>query len=234
MGANAEAAMEEVVLTDDEVVAFAIDHGTFWPGDLPTIDSKDSDALAAAAFRGHRSLLVRGLLGEDGMVQPRVTDLCSPVLGSNSYVVTFLASTSLTRAGWGVASAHFPSSDGWIFETLNPVGVHRLFRKPITYHRAFLRALLLGVLESGPTVGFETQSSTEATTLCLLGVGSESVVLATAMRHVIRVGPVELVDGAIASDSRLVPASVDEAIDAVLANRPGNSSRRTVHQLELP
>ena len=50
----------DIVLTDDEIAAVALEGHLAWPVPLPTVVT-DIDHLAAAATRGRRSLLVRGL-----------------------------------------------------------------------------------------------------------------------------------------------------------------------------
>jgi hypothetical protein len=61
-----ETAMELLALTDDEVVALAVALPDPWRVPLPTVNHENRDALAKAAYRGRRSLVVRDLAEPDG------------------------------------------------------------------------------------------------------------------------------------------------------------------------
>lgn len=206
--------MTDLVLTDDEAVAIGIDFDRPWRTALPTVSMDDLNELRAASFRGHRSLAARGLLTDGGAFDPPMSALCSMALTTDAFITVYLADDAYLLAGWGVMSGHYPASDGWVFESVNPVGIHRLTTLPAAEHRAYFEALLGGAEESGPAGGGEDGG---AKWLCVLATAPASSALAVARRGSVHVGPVNFVEGKV-SDFRPGPAATPRsAVDHLLA-----------------
>jgi len=61
-----ETVMDILTLTDDEAVALAVALPDPWRAPLPTVNPRNRDDLAKAAYRGRRSLVVRDLAESGG------------------------------------------------------------------------------------------------------------------------------------------------------------------------
>ncbi|GGH42221.1 hypothetical protein [Microbacterium album] len=84
--------MNDVVrLTDDEIIAAAVELGGEWKGVLPTVDVEDRGELERAAARGVRSFMVRQLIdeGPDGLPSEDVRRLVRPGVGAVARAVLF-------------------------------------------------------------------------------------------------------------------------------------------------
>jgi hypothetical protein len=149
-GDGGELARQPLVLTDDEVVAIATDRGTFWPGALPTVDAHSVECLAAASFRGHRSLLVRSLLDETGRPSHRLQEMAGVLAGRCDVLVAYLGDDNLQRSGWGPASTHRAEGGRWLQESISPVGAHVLAWRTADSQREYLQELLLAAISAGP------------------------------------------------------------------------------------
>lgn len=193
MSLQTETAVNDLVLTDDEVVAISFELAKPWPGGLPTVHLDDPAALRAASFRGHRSLVVRGLLSEEGILDESVASMCSEIAGKHTYLVAYLSDDAFQLAGWGIMSGHYPAPAGWLFESVNPVGIHRLVRLPCADHRAYFEALLAGAQRSGPTSDGRLAAS--PSWLCVLSVSPDGCNLAVARRGEVYAGPAAVVEG---------------------------------------
>ena len=209
-----------VLLTDDEVVAVAVDLKTHWPGALPTVASDDRTSLAATSSRGHRSLLVRDLLVDGSVGGSRGPGPATAVAGATAHVTVFLADDTFERASWGIASTHYPTAGGWVLGTISPTGVHHLSPQPEEDQRRYMAAILDGAPRFGPTAssgddtaGAETGQSrsrpAQPTSVCVLAVGPEGPLMATARRGEVGVAAVDLEGGRIrrADVVASVPAS---------------------------
>ncbi|SEQ81642.1 hypothetical protein [Arthrobacter sp. OV608] len=75
---------KQVLLSDDEVVAAAVQLGKEWKASLPTVRVEDPADLLGAAARGNRSLYLRGLLTGAGNAElaPEVAALVSRAAGT--------------------------------------------------------------------------------------------------------------------------------------------------------
>lgn len=85
-----------ILLTDDEVVAAAIQCGKTWPHPLPTVEL-DADALLSAGARGARSLLVRGLAQTKSsslVVDESISSLVDRVADSAERAIAYIADRS--------------------------------------------------------------------------------------------------------------------------------------------
>jgi hypothetical protein len=56
------------MLTDDEAAAIALVVGGAWSALLPTVDEDDENSVVPAIMRGRRSMVIRGLASEDGLL----------------------------------------------------------------------------------------------------------------------------------------------------------------------
>lgn len=184
---------DPLLLTDDEVAALAATRSATWPGGTPTLDLADHEQAAAAAFRGSRSLLVRGLRGEVGQGS-EVEAMAEVAISAAGAITVYLGSSDFRRVGWGLASSHYAGDSDWLLETISPVGIHRLGWQPAHDHLVFLEALLQAAVDAGPETAGET-TKTQAEWLCMLAVGPRGATLTAAKRGSIVIGPVELDDG---------------------------------------
>lgn len=208
---------DHVLLTDDEVVALAAGRSDAWPGGLPTIDANSREELVAAAFRGSRSLLVRRT-GAIGGPDPVVESIADSVLGALGRVVVYLGNQEFRRASWGLSSLHHCTGDGWLLETISPVGIHSLGLRPVEEHRAYLAALLRGAIDAGPDQEVGASSGAESEWLCMLGEGPARSVLAVARRGVLLIGDVDVVEGWPRVSKSLEPSNPKTAIGRLVAS----------------
>jgi hypothetical protein len=207
----------DIVLTDDEVVAVAVQESQPWPVALPTVPNGDPDALAAASFRGHRSLSVRGLLNDEGGLTLSIASLCSGIPGADSFLAVFLADNSFQRAGWGVMSCHYPSTAEWIVESINPLGIHRIARIPTSEQRSYLSAMLSGGQHAGPIADSSGVDGTP-TWLCVMSVAPRGCVLAAARKDEIYAGEAILREGEVAQFHSGLPVDTQTAIQRLMTN----------------
>ncbi len=145
--------MSSLTLTDDELVAIAIDHRTFWPGLLPTVDTESPASLEAASLRGYRSLLVRGFLGDNGRPNVALEELVGALPGRRNVVAIYFGDDDLARSGLGPSSTHVPVGREWVQESISPVGLHAFARRTWEEELDDLRVLLALAIESGPLEG---------------------------------------------------------------------------------
>lgn len=207
---------EGLMLTDDEVVAIAVDRGSFWPGALPTVSTQDGGALAEASFRGHRSLVVRGVLEGNGRLCATADHLASDIPGCRAFATVFLADDRLQRANWGLASSHYPAEDGWVLETVTPMGIHDLSIQKLDDHRRYMEALLEGARRAGPEDQQEAgEVPTAASSICILGIGAGRTIVATARRGSVQAGIATLDAGGVC-DTELRSSSPRAAVAEIL------------------
>jgi hypothetical protein len=119
--------MENVAITDDEAVALAVQRGTSWPSPLHTVDDGDEANLLVAAQRGLRSLIVRGLLGDEGLPEKGVSRLVEPLLVRDLRLAVFVAYEDFSVAADGLSLFHYElDADTWVREVVTASGVHYL------------------------------------------------------------------------------------------------------------
>lgn len=114
------------LLTDDEIVALAVDAGRSWPAPLPTVSVEDPAELGASAERGIRSLLARGaVVGQQ--LDPRLQAVTAAA-GSSIVIVCYLADgmgrplpDTVTHAAIGIGGS-------WLLDEVFPMGLHRFGR----------------------------------------------------------------------------------------------------------
>jgi hypothetical protein len=102
-----------IVLTDDELVAIAVEQGAEWFGNLPTVETSDVTHLANASARGFRSLTVRSLLSAKGESRLDSTLLAAlgPAVGNRPDVFAYLADSRSPLSVTGASIAVFALSD---------------------------------------------------------------------------------------------------------------------------
>lgn len=130
----------ELLLTDDELVAVAVEQSKAWPTGLPTVDVESEQALFTAALRGRRSLAVRGLVGSEPADNELLDAVRRDAVGADGFVCLYIADQQGTRAADAVNLNAYRSGTGWLVETVSDVGVHQF---------ASLTAEALGTLYRG-------------------------------------------------------------------------------------
>ncbi len=173
---------QTVLLTDDELVAVALDRESFWPGPLPTVDIEDVAALTAAALRGQRSLFVRGLLAADRGLDPDLDREIAPLAGQQDCRTVYLADAGFQRASWAYASTHHPAGTRWIVEEVTAAGVHRFVPVSSAENREYFRILLATAVEAGPG----TAEEGEPAWLCITAAWAGGAGLVAARRGEVR------------------------------------------------
>jgi hypothetical protein len=113
-------------VTDDELVALAVDVGRAWPAPLPTVAVEDASALVASAERGVRSLLVRGGLRGDEL-DLRLQAVAAAA-GSRTVIVGYLADDAGRPLADAAAYAAIGTDDGWLRDEILPMGLHQFAR----------------------------------------------------------------------------------------------------------
>lgn len=197
------------LLTDDEVVALAVDREMLWPAGTPTVDPESREQVAGAAFRGDRSLLARALLRSGNSSSPAelIGDHVRDAPGS---IVAYIGDGRFARVSWGIASAHYPVPSGWLLETVSAAGLHRFSVEPLPDHCRYLEALLSGARDSGPDGGDGDEQ------VCILALGG----LRTLRLAIARRGVVALADGSGEQAGEFGPfasTTPAEAISALVA-----------------
>ncbi|MDY7540846.1 hypothetical protein QN345_10105 [Cryobacterium sp. 10I1] len=98
-----------IVLTDDELVAVAVEQRSEWLGNLPTVSASDAADLLKASARGYRSLAVRSLLSAnspgDSRLAPELLVAVGSAVGQRPLLYVYIADASdpLTVTGSSIA-----------------------------------------------------------------------------------------------------------------------------------
>lgn len=140
-----------VLLTDDEVVAVALDSRVTWPTPLPSV-SLDDGALVRSQRLGLRSLLVRGLLDSSTSpmtVSPEVADLVKAAAASPRWVAAYVASEKDPTVPAGDSTYAFQGSSGWLLDLVSPAGVHQISTSTSSDAVALIVALAKNVFTFG-------------------------------------------------------------------------------------
>lgn len=100
------------VLTDDELVAIAVEQDSEWLGNLPTVDATDIAQLASASARGLRSLAVRDLLNGKGSsrLSPEILATVGPAIGKRPTIYAYVAQSAMPLVVTGASIAVFPAA----------------------------------------------------------------------------------------------------------------------------
>ncbi len=168
-----------MVLTDDEVVGLAVERGSPWPGGTPTVVDTD-EAVGAAAFRGDRSLVVRGLRTSEGPPISELASMLEAIAEAAAHIEVYLADGQYSRTSWGLASTHHVAAGDWLFETTNSLGVHRLAWHAPPEHLGYVSALLDSAVDNGPDRHSPSEDSPEW--LCVLAENDDKGLLFAARR----------------------------------------------------
>lgn len=115
---------EQLLLTDDEVIAIAARRESFWPTVFPSVDVEDRDALVNATFRGLRSLVARELADDAAVPVASVAKLADTACGRTDVISVYVGDDGFQRASLAMASAHYRSGNEWLLETISPAGLH--------------------------------------------------------------------------------------------------------------
>jgi hypothetical protein len=136
-------------VTDDEVVAIAVEGGVVWQAQLPSLEPR-AEVLTAAHLRGVRSLLVRDIAAvADGavVIHPDVSETIRQVATADSWAVAYVASDDSQGTISGNATYHFASDGGsdCIVDVVSPTGIHELIRTSAENGNEILKALARNV-----------------------------------------------------------------------------------------
>lgn len=134
------------LLTDDEIVALALQSEVIWPVALSTVAV---ESLAAAGSRGRRSLAVRGLRGESSKESVELLELVTAVGQAKSWSAAFAASEKNLEPA-GSSTFVFGLEDGSVVvDIVEAGGVHRLARSTAADATFLLTALAKNVFDFG-------------------------------------------------------------------------------------
>jgi hypothetical protein len=114
-----------ILLTDDELVALAVEQSKAWPTGLPTVDVEAVDALYAAALRGRRSLAVRGFFEVDVSGSELLDTIRRDAVGAEGFICLYVADGDGARASGAVNINAYRSGADWLVETVSDIGVHQ-------------------------------------------------------------------------------------------------------------
>lgn len=101
------------ILTDDELVAIAVEQQSQWFGNLPTVVASDAGELASASARGYRSLAVRELLAGTGTsrLAPEILATVGPAVGQRPVIYAYLAQKAAPLIVTGASIAVFATAE---------------------------------------------------------------------------------------------------------------------------
>jgi hypothetical protein len=114
----------ELVLTDDEVVAVAVEHGGGWPTALPSVDAGDGVAVREAAWRGRRSLAVRGLVGADAGDDVTLDCVRRDAVGARAVLGLHVGGDPVHRTPPPFVVDAYACGSEWLVDTVSEHGVH--------------------------------------------------------------------------------------------------------------
>ncbi len=136
-----------VLLTDDEVVALAVDLAAPWRGSLPTVEVT-TEGLRQAAFRGMRSLGVRGL--GRGEANAMDADLARRAISTAPMAQAFVAAEASPLTPASSAVGIYPTeADEVIVNVIMASGVHEFSVSSRPRARAVLQGLVARYQQEG-------------------------------------------------------------------------------------
>lgn len=115
----------ELLLTDDEVVALAVEATGSWPTSLPTVDVESEQALLAAAMRGRRSMALRGLVGSEAPDSELLDAVRRDAVDAGLVLSLYIADAAGSRLSRGVNLNAYRGPDAWLVENVSDVGIHQ-------------------------------------------------------------------------------------------------------------
>lgn len=198
-----------ILLTDDEIAALTSSTDTAWPAPLLSVRADSPNAVAAAVFRGMRSLAVRGFgeppHGEPSIVSAELRNLMA-IVGSPRGSVIAHVSDSGKPAYSGSAVLAFAHSGGVLLDSVTATGIHA-FRTVDAASAARL------VLDFARSLKEPAAESTPRTVVVIARSDAEEVLIAD---------PVSVAVGRVAGGpghaqfSRGTQISADAASDVIL------------------
>ncbi len=141
-------------LTDDELVAIALSAEAAWPGPVPTVQVENPAELAVASMRGQRSLAVRGLVAEDGVLSDGLVRLRDVARSRTAQILVYLGDAAFAQASAAMLLAGFATDDGWLLDVITPSGIHDFRVLEAEALAAYLAGILAPVAEGGIGAGF--------------------------------------------------------------------------------
>lgn len=134
------------LITDDELVAIAVSLGVPWRGLLPTVQVA-TDELRRAAFRGSRSLAIRGLAD-------RTLEMMRLVVKSEPRLLAFVSAEAspMVPAASGVGIYPTPSASVMLDIAL-PTGVHDFSAVSRDRAQQVIFGFVARFLENGSVLG---------------------------------------------------------------------------------
>ncbi|WP_395245244.1 hypothetical protein ACGGZK_05420 [Agromyces sp. MMS24-K17] len=202
--------MDEL-LTDDEIVAVAGARGVGWPVPLVSVAGEER-AITAAAFRGLRSLIVRGRARATGdgrtEIEPALAATVERAAKAPRVVIAHVSGGDLAGLA-GAAAAVFIDDRGIVLDVADATGVHALEESDAATARA--RIVAFARTRFAPAPGLSLSSAG----CVLIAASGEDRVLRVRPDHV-EVGRVDLDD----DGPRFAAASTTtfDAVDAFVAN----------------
>jgi hypothetical protein len=139
----------ELLLTDDELVAVAVEQSKAWPTGLPTVDVADERALLTAALRGRRSLAVRGLVGPAVAGNEVLDAVGRNAVAAERFVCLYVRAVDGTRAADSVNVNAYPHGAGWLAETVSDIGVHQFAPLSTAEFRTLCHGLAQAAFDRG-------------------------------------------------------------------------------------
>jgi len=146
----------DVVLTDDEIAAVALHRHLAWPLPFPTV-ATDIDHLAAAAARGRRSLLVRGLATPTDSGVEVAADIVGTLeqAASARCVMAWVASVDDPAVLAGSSTVIHRRGGDDVIDLTSAIGIHDFRDIPAADATAIVVALVKNVFDfgfAGPTM----------------------------------------------------------------------------------
>jgi hypothetical protein len=206
-------------LTDDELVALALIRNTAWLAPLPTVDVGDADALLAAAPRGIRSLVTRGLMSAGRGLDPTPSvDLIAtlePAFAGRLVLSTFVAQRDLAFVPEGATSAIYARDDETaLVEAISAGGVHYFSEMRMNEAVSAVGEFVNGVIGDGVTVRIDDGEPIEdQLVLCVAAAPSSPSLMAVTGRGTL--GLVEVDADGVVSEVE-TPDTIGEVLERLL------------------
>ena len=207
------------LLTDDEVVFLASATNSGWPLPLLTIRLDVQEAVTAAAFRGYRSLLVRGLAGRENDENTISKELAEAIeeIGRSTRM-TMAHVSDLDSIGLeGSATVLFECGTRLLLDSITVTGVHALGDSGL----AEAKQSMLSFARSR----YELKASAEQLRTCVLLSSTGTDTCVRVMPGTIEIGRVEQHNQQnvfVAHEGQAQDfAVVEHYLDAVLSSADG-------------
>lgn len=196
--------MAEVLVTDDELLAWTARNPGVYSAVLPTVDISDRGAVFSAVNRGVRSMAVRSVHAEPGIFE-RLTDLIGQETGRVP-VLAMRQREAQPGTFHGSALSITRTSDGFVCDAVTDNGVHKLWMlgksELITFLRDMASEFRSGDFGAEEFLGFYPPVSGRFATLAVNSSGiiaAEVEVDASRVPHFELGGVVDDVDQVLVS-----------------------------------